>query len=291
VVSFARGCVQQCSFCSQQRFWERSWRSHSPEHFVAELSHLKETYGVNVVMIADEAPTTNEQTWRRLIDLLIEADLGIEILLETRVTDILRDETILPLYRRAGIVHIYVGVESGSQATLDRFKKNLKVEQSKQAIALINSHDIISETSFVLGMPEETPQSIKETIKLAKYYDPDMAFFLAIAPWPYSDIYDELKPYIEVWDYSQYNLVEPVIRPGSMTREELSKELLKAFKTFYIGKLSRLPQMSKFKRDYVIAVARLLASHSYLSEQMKGMAGMPTKIHAHLAELLGERTS
>lgn len=283
VVGFARGCVSACSFCSQQLFWEQTWRSRSPENFVAELAALKADYGVDVAMIADESPATDEKRWRRVIDLLIEADLGMEILLETRVVDVIRDENILDLYKQAGIVHIYVGVESGSQETLEKFNKQIKVEQSKKAIELINAAGIISETSFVLGMPDDTSESMKHTAKLAQFYNPDLAFFLAIAPWPYADIYEELKPYIEDWDLSHYNLVEPVIKPRNMTREQVSHELFKAFRNFYMKKMTQLPQMSKFKRDYMISVGQLLSKHSYLAGQMK----MPDKIHQQLQNLIG----
>ncbi len=283
VVGFARGCVSACSFCSQQLFWERSWRSRSPENFVAELAMLKAEYGVNVAMIADESPATDEKRWRRVVDLLIEADLGMEILLETRVVDVLRDESILDLYRQAGIVHIYVGVESGSAETLKKFNKDIKVEQSKRAIELINEAGIISETSFVLGMPDDTAEAMKQTAKLAQFYTPDLAFFLAIAPWPYADIYEDLEPYIEDWDLSHYNLVEPVIKPTNMTREQVSQELFKAFRNFYIKKMTQLPQMSKFKRDYMISVGQLLSTHSYLADQMK----MPKKLHQQLRDIVG----
>lgn len=291
VVSSSRGCVQRCSFCSQQLFWKRRWRARSPENFVKELEYLNQKYGVNVAMICDETPTLNRQRWEKILDLLITRGMELELLMETRVDDILRDKDILSKYQQAGVAHIYVGVESGSQETLNRFRKNFLVEESRQAIELINEAGIISETSFVLGMPEDTPQSIKATVKLAQHYNPDLAFFLAIAPWPYSDIYEELKPYIEVFDYSKYNLVEPVVKPIQMTREQLSQELLNAFRTFYMGKLSQLHKMSEFKRNYMISVTRLLATHSYLADQMKsfGKGKMPAKIHKYLADVLGEK--
>lgn len=282
VVSFARGCVSGCTFCSQQLFWEQSWRSRSPANFVAELRALRDDHGVNVVMIADESPATNQKKWREILDLLIEADLGIEILMETRVVDILRDEDIIDLYREAGILHIYVGVESGSQETLDQFNKNIRVDQSKKAIQLINDAGIISETSFVLGMPEDTQESMRRTAKLAELYNPDLAFFLAIAPWPYAEIYDKLEPHIEVRDYSKYNLVEPVVKPIHMTREQVSKELFRAFRNFYMKKMTQLPHMSKFKREYMISVGHLLSTHSYLADQMK----MPEKIHSQIREMI-----
>jgi len=221
-------------------------------------------------MIADETPTYDRERWEKILDLLIEKDIDLELLMETRVEDILRDKDIISKYREAGILHIYVGAESASQDTLNRYNKNQKVEQSKEAIDIINNQGIISETSFVLGMPDDTPQSIAAAVKLAKYYNPDLAFFLAIAPWPYSDIYPELAPYIEEFDYSKYNLIEPIVKPIGMTREELNKHLLAAFKEFYMDKLGHIEEMSEFKKNYMIDVTRLLINDSYLSNQMKG---------------------
>lgn len=286
VVSSSRGCTQKCTFCSQRLFWREKWRARSPENFVSELEYLNATYGVDVAMIADETPTYDRKRWEEILDLLIAKNLDLELLMETRVDDILRDKDIMDKYAKAKIVHIYVGAESASQDTLDRYHKNIRVEESKEAIDLINNAGIISETSFVLGMPDETPQSIDSAIKLAKYYNPDLAFFLAIAPWPYSDIYPELAPYVEEFDYSKYNLVEPVVKPINMTREELNKHLLRAFREFYMDKLERIDEMSEFKRNYMIEVTRLLINDSYLSSQMKGE--MPPKVKRFIEKYVGD---
>lgn len=285
VTSSSRGCTQQCTFCSQQLFWKRTWRARSPENLLSELEYLHNHFGVNVAMLTDEVPTLDRERWERILDLLIEKDMDLEILMETRVDDILRDEDILDKYREAKVLHIYVGVESASQETLDRFHKNLEVEESRRAIELINQAGIISETSFVLGMPDETPSTIRATVELAKHYDPDLVFFLAIAPWPYSEIYPDLKPYIETLDYRKYNLVEPVVKPIAMTREELNRELLNAFRSFYTFKLSKLDQMSEMKRNYMVGVTRLLVTHSYLAEQMKNLAKQMKGVEEGLGEM------
>lgn len=289
IVSSSRGCTQQCSFCSQQLFWQRKWRGRSAENLVNELEHLRDTYGVNVVMLSDETPTVSKTRWEKILDLLIERDSGIKILMETRVDDIIRDEDIMWKYKKAGVDHIYVGVESTSQVTLDIFKKNIKVEESKRALDLINEHEMVSETSFVLGVPDDTVETIRNTVELAKFYNPDLAFFLAIAPWPYADIYAELKPYIEVFDYSKYNLVEPVVKPKGMSLEELKRELGHAARDFYMDKLSRLGEMSPYKRDFMVTVINLIASNSYLAEQMVGMGDglgeMPAEVKKYLANL------
>jgi anaerobic magnesium-protoporphyrin IX monomethyl ester cyclase len=288
IVSSSRGCKQGCRFCSQQLFWRRSWRARSPEHFVAELEHLHRTYGVNVAMLADEYPTLDRERWIRILDLLTVRRLEVDLLMETRVDDIVRDADILSRYREAGVVHIYVGVESTRQGVLDRFNKAIKVEESLRAIRLINAQDIVSETSFVLGMPDDTTDSIRETVELAKYYDPDMAFFLAIAPWPYAEMYAELRPFIEEFDYRHYNLVEPVVRPLAMTRAELAEELGRASREFYAHKLAGLDRMSSAKRQFMLTVLKILATNSYLACRMKGIGEgrqMPAEVRTLLTRL------
>jgi anaerobic magnesium-protoporphyrin IX monomethyl ester cyclase len=283
IISTSRGCSQKCSFCSQQLFWQRHWRGRSAENVVAELEHLRDAYGVNVVMFADETPTLDRRRWERMLDLLIERQVGTKILMETRVDDIIRDEDIMEKYRLANVDHIYVGVEATSQAVLNTFNKNIKVEDSKRALDLINAQDIVSETSFVLGMPDDTVESVRNTVELAKFYNPDLAFFLAIAPWPYSEIYPQLKDHVAVTDYSKYNLVEAVIKPRRMTLDEVNTALGRASRDFYMHKMQSLDSMSPRKRDFMIKVVHIIATSSYLAKTMKGE--MPEQIRALLERM------
>ncbi|WP_210411892.1 B12-binding domain-containing radical SAM protein [Noviherbaspirillum sp. UKPF54] len=278
IVSSSRGCTQNCSFCSQKLFWQRGWRTRSPEAFVSELAMLHEKYGVKVAMLADETPTMDRKRWERILDLMIERQPGVKLLMETRVVDIVRDEDIMDRYRLAGVEHIYVGVEAGDQATLNLFRKGTKTAQSKKAIELINGADIVSETSFVLGMPTDTKESITRTVELAKAYDPDMAFFLAIAPWPYADLYPELKDYVATKDYSKYNLVQPVVKPTNMTIEEVEKELAMASKKFFMHKFENLDKLTPWKQEFMLSVFDILMNHSYLSHQMRDMTQQSKKM-------------
>ncbi len=288
IASSARGCSQRCSFCSQQKFWARSWRGRDPLRFVAELEHLRDVHGVRVAMLSDETPTSSRPRWERILDLLVERGTGVELLMETRVDDVLRDEDLLPKYRAAGVSHVYVGVESVSQSTLDLYQKDIKVAESKRAIELINAHGIVSETSFVLGTPEETAASIRETVELAKWYAPDMAFFLALTPWPYADIAPQLDSRIATRDYRRYNLVEPVMKPDRMTLEELQAELHRATGHFFHDKFRNLSRLTPEKRAFMVRVLKLLIENSYLGKEMRHMASgaqMPESVRAMLAEI------
>lgn len=291
IISTSRGCKQQCSFCSQQLFWAQSWRARSAVNVVDEIEMLHGKYGVEVAMLSDEIPTFDRERWEKILDLMIERQVPVKLLMETRVDDILRDADIMWKYRQAGVDHIYVGVEAGSQETLDLFKKDTQVAQSKQAIDLINGADIVSETSFVLGMPDDTAESIAQTVELAKHYNPDMAFFLAIAPWPYADLYPQLEEYVFTKDYSKYNLVEPVIKPKNMTTEELERELGKAAQKFFMHKFQNLDDLSPWKQEFMLSVLDILINHSYLAGQMKAAMKdgrqMPEEVRALLRRTKG----
>ncbi len=282
IVSTSRGCKHGCTFCSQQLFWQKTWRAKKPESVITELELLRDKYGVEVVMFSDEYPTLNRERWEKLLDLIIKRDLGMEILIETRVDDILRDEDILDKYKKAQISHIYVGAEAATQERLDIFKKNARVKESKKAIDLINQADIITETSFVLGMPDETPQSIGKTIELAKHYNADMTFFLAIGPWPYSEIYSQLEPYVVIKDYSKYNFMTPVVKPKNMTLQEVQEALDQAHFEFYMAKMKQLSKLSPFKRKYMKDVF-LILKNSCIGDLIKKISlpkAMKTAIRA-----------
>jgi anaerobic magnesium-protoporphyrin IX monomethyl ester cyclase len=277
-VSTSRGCNHECTFCSQQKFWDKTWRGRSAESVVREMVHLHDEFGVDVFLFTDEYPTKDEQRWNELIDLIIAADLNSYILMETRVEDIVRDEAILPKYRQAGIVHIYVGAEATDQDTLDQINKEISVEESRRAIQLIAEHDMISETSFVLGFPDDTQESIDRTLKAAREFNPDFAHFLAITPWPYADLWDEYQEFIEDFDYRNYNLIEPVIKPKAMSRKEIDLAIITCYGKFYMPKMKEFMTVkSKFRRDYLLRSTKMIMQSSFLVQKFAKLGIDPVK--------------
>ncbi|HSG98643.1 MAG TPA: radical SAM protein, partial [candidate division Zixibacteria bacterium] len=264
-VSTSRGCNHRCSFCSQQKFWKHSWRGRAPECVVAEMKHLHDTYGVNVFLFTDEYPTLDRRRWEALMDQIIAANLNSYILMETRVEDIVRDEDILEKYRTAGVIHVYVGAEATEQETLDRVKKEISVSDSQRALELIAEYGMISETSFVLGFPEETAESIEKTFQAAKSFNPDFAHFLAITPWPYADFHKEVAEHIETHDYSLYNLIEPIIKPLAMTRRDVDRAIIECYARFYMEKIRVFKEdPNPFRREYLMTSTKLIMKSSFL---------------------------
>lgn len=276
-IATSRGCNHRCTFCSQQKFWQKMWRGRAAECVVAEIRHLNETYGINVFLFTDEYPTRSRKRWEELMDQIIAADLNIYILLETRVEDIVRDEDIMHKYRKAGVIHVYVGAEATDQETLDKVNKDITISESRKAIDLIAEYGMISETSFVLGFPEETADSIEKTYQAAKEFNPDFAHFLAITPWPYADFYPEVKDHIEVWDYSEYNLIEPIIKPVSMTRRQVDRAIIECYARFYMEKFREFKETpDPFRREYLIKSTKLIMHSSFLIKKL-GKLGLSPK--------------
>lgn len=287
VISTSRGCSEECGFCSQQKFWERKWRGRDPESVVKEIIRLNDEHGVNVVMFADEFPTRDRARWEEVLDRIIALNREIYFLMETRVEDIVRDADIMHKYKKAGIIHVYIGVESASQDGLDRFKKNIKVEESRKALELLREAGIISETSFILGTPEETKESIARTLEQAIEYDPDFAHFLMLSPWPYADMYEELRPHIVSADYSQYNLITPVIKPTELSIKELNSQMLACYRKFYMQKLPKWESLQDdFNKRYLINSLKEMMSSSFLKTHMTGLGKMPAAVEKYFQKLL-----
>lgn len=272
-VATSRGCDHACTFCSQQLFWARRCRGRRPEAVVAEIEALHRDHGVNVLLISDEYPTADAARWEEILDRLIERKLPLHLLMETRAEDIVRDERILPKYRKAGVVHVYVGLEATDQETLDLVRKELTTDVGRASLALLRAHGMLSETSFVLGFPHETRETIARTLELARHYDPDMAHFLCITPWPYAELWDQMKDRVRVFDYAKYNLIEPIVEPHALTLEDLDRALIDCYRQFYMAKMGRMTDYpDAFRRTYMLSSMKLIMKSSFLVEKLGRLA-------------------
>ncbi|MHC4503929.1 MAG: cobalamin-dependent protein [Planctomycetota bacterium] len=279
IVSSSRGCIHECSFCSQHKFWQGTYRERDPVRFTDEMEALFRDFGVNVFFVADEYPTRSRPRWERILEIMIEKSLPVHILIETHVDDIVRDRDILAKYREAGVLFIYTSVEATTPGRFATFKKEIGFEKSREAIRLIKEAGMICESSLIVGMPDDTRETIRETLELAKLYDADYMHFLMIAPWPYADLYKELRPYVEEHDYSKYNLVEPIIKPRRMTREEVMEEVLRCYKEYYMPKLPEWLSMAEgIKRSCLIKGMKAIMENSFLAKHMGGLGEMPDEV-------------
>ncbi|MEM6464725.1 MAG: magnesium-protoporphyrin IX monomethyl ester anaerobic oxidative cyclase, partial [Pseudomonadota bacterium] len=255
IPNMARGCPFTCSFCSQWKFW-RDYRVRDPIRVVDEIETLVNEHNVGFFILADEEPTINRKKFKQFCEELIARGLPDKIKwgINTRVTDIMRDKDRLKLYRKAGLVHVSLGTEAAAQLKLDRFNKETKVNENREAIRLLREADIFVEAQFIVGLDNETPETLEETYQMAWDWQPDLANWAMYTPWPYTSLFQELGDKVEIFDFSKYNFVTPIMKPDAMDRGELLDGVMNNYRRFYMKKaLFHYPwRGTGFRRRYLL---------------------------------------
>jgi len=271
--------------CCARQFETMPRRFRDPHKIVNEIVHLHEIYGVNVFLITDENPASDRERWETVLDLLLDRNLPVCLLMQTCSADIIRDRDIIWKYRKAGVVHIYVGIEAAGQDTLDSIESGLTLTEAKLALDILREHGIISEASFIVGGPDETKPGIERTFRLAQYCNPDNVQFLPLTPWPHDDAYGDVRQYIKVRDYSQYNLIDPVIEPKEMSLLQVDAAIMSCHRRFYMGKLVEVITMKDvFKRDYLMQAMKLMMFDPFILKKL-GISTLGT-IPAKIGEMM-----
>jgi len=264
IPNLARGCPFTCSFCSQWKFW-RDYRIRDPKKVVDEIETLVREHRVGFFILADEEPTIHRKKFIQFCEELIERKLDVLWGINTRVTDILRDEKLLPLFRRAGLIHVSLGTEAAAQLKLERFNKETTIAQNKKAIALLREAGIVTEAQFIVGLENETAETLEETYRMARDWNPDMANWAMYTPWPFSDLFQELGDKVEVFDFEKYNFVTPIMKPDAMDRGELLDRVMSNYRRFFVNKsFFQYPwEKDREKRKYLMGCLKAFAKSGF----------------------------
>ncbi len=181
--------------------------------------------------------------------------------INTRVTDIQRDKDMLGLWRDTGLVHVSSGTEAAAQRKLDLFNKETKVEQNKEAIRLLREVDIFTEAQFIVGLENETGETLEETYRFARDWNPDLANRTMCTPWPFTPLFQELRDQVEVFDFGKYNFVTPIMKPAAMDRATLLDRVMHNYRRFdMIKALFHYPWRGRgFRRKYLLGCPKAFA--------------------------------
>ena len=196
-VSFSRGCPWKCTFCGSPKFWGQKIRFHSPENFVRHLEILHDK-GVTFFYVSDDNFTINKNRVIEICKRILEKDLKIVWVAISRVSYI--DEDILYWMRKAGCTQISYGIESGSEKIRDLLNKKIKTEEIKNAFALTHKYGIIARAYFIYGSPEESWETIQETIDLIHQIKPLICVLYILEIYPGAKLYLDFQKKSNVTD-------------------------------------------------------------------------------------------
>ena len=160
----ARGCPNNCVYCANSR---SGLRLMDPKKFIDEVEFLHKEYGYQGFDFWDDTLTMVNEHVKAVCNEIIKRKLDFVWYARARVNTV--DKELLKLMRKAGCIRISYGVESGSPRILKIVKKNITIEQVKEAVQLSSDAGMAVVTNFMVNLPDETMDDLKQTIDLMKY--------------------------------------------------------------------------------------------------------------------------
>lgn len=177
----SRGCTAGCTYCIKHVSYQYSIRLRSPENIVEEIRHLVDLGIRNIHMYADLFTISRDQVMG-MCDLLIQEGIKIRWTCNSRVDYV--DREMLHRMAQAGCWLISWGIESANEQILKGVRKGYRLEQAPQALRWAKEAGIKNWGYFIIGLPGETEETIRQTIEFAKSLPLDLALFHIAAPYP-----------------------------------------------------------------------------------------------------------
>jgi anaerobic magnesium-protoporphyrin IX monomethyl ester cyclase len=254
-LQFSRGCTLTCTYCGQWMFWKK-WRHRSPEHVIEQLKILVNQYGVKIVWFADENFAADREAAKQVLELIVEANLDLSLNLNMTAADVVRDADLIPLYKKAGVDYIVMGIETLKDEVVTGIRKNNPFEISKEAVRLLRENHIVSLTNIIYGLEEESWKTIFEKFKGLLELDSDILNAMYLTPhfWTAqgrsTQAYDVIQTDQDKWSYRNQVLATRHLAPiGLFLGVKLTEALFhlrpKALKRLLIGKDKRYLQIMR----------------------------------------------
>jgi radical SAM superfamily enzyme YgiQ (UPF0313 family) len=160
-LELGRGCPFSCTFCSTNDFFRRRFRLKSPDHMIAEMRRVKETYGIGSFELVHDMFTVDRKRVAAFCEALLENREEFTWGCSAR-TDCI-DEELIALMARAGCRGIFFGIETGSRRMQKIIDKGLELSDSAERVRSCDKFKINTAVSLMAGFPEETMTDLRDT--------------------------------------------------------------------------------------------------------------------------------
>lgn len=264
VIKVSRGCPYHCFFCLATPLNGRIVRKRSAENIIGEIRECVEKYGINNFIFWSDIFNLDKEWTRDLCRKIIESGLKITFSTNTRA-DSADMETII-LMKKAGCRLVSIGVESGSQYMLDKMGKKITLSQIVNTVKAFKKSGIQIYAYYVIGLPWETKETIKDTLNFAKKLNTDYVSFYTATALVGTTFYD----YVENSSLGELDYSHPYYFPTVRTHELSSQEVFeyhkKMVREYYLRPLYILKMLLKIRSfaqlsNYIKAGLRVLKRH------------------------------
>ena len=272
LIEGSRGCPHECTFCTQWKHWQGTWRMKSPKRVANEMEFCHRNFGSRFIWLTDDNFGAGTRA-NDLADEIIKTGVSDDAtwFVQARCDDIVRNKDALPKLRKSGLSWVLLGVENSDQSTLNAFKKEITPEEAKTAVKLLKKNDIFAHVMLIIGGRKDTVESIRKQREFANALDPDFVMFGVLTPFPGTHVYEEARRngWIEDSNWSHYDMIHAIMPTETLSRSELQEQLYECYRSFYSPwrrKLQGLFSSNKLKRK----VFRYMAGRAML-EQFKSL--------------------
>jgi radical SAM superfamily enzyme YgiQ (UPF0313 family) len=183
------GCPFNCDFCCiNAPFGKPGIRYRSPERVVDEINLLVEKYGVRNLKIVDELFVLKEEHYIKIVEGIIANKLDLNIWAYARV-DTVKPENLARM-KQAGINWLALGIESANPDVRDGSNKRMQSRDIKALVSMIQEAGIRIIGNFIFGLPDDTLETMEETLQLAMDLNCEFINFYCAMAYPGSKLYD-----------------------------------------------------------------------------------------------------
>ena len=188
------GCPFKCSFCCiNAPFGVNKIRYWSPENVIAQIDTLVQKYGVRNIKIPDEMFVLNPKQVIGICDQIIARGYKLNFWAYARV-DTLNDAEMIKKLKLAGFNWLGLGIESGSKFVRDGVIKgrfgNLDIGA---VVRRVRDMGIYVGANYIFGLPDDTHDSMRETLDMALELNTEWANFYSAMAYPGSQLYPLAK--------------------------------------------------------------------------------------------------
>ena len=260
-----RGCPFGCSFCLwPQVMHGRKYRTRSPENIVEEMRWVVANWPQvrqGEFFFEDDTFTVNADRAHALCEAIEKSGLGVPFSINSRAD--VSDMALLRHLKRAGCRMVLTGFESGSQTMLDRMGKKTTVAQMERFVRACREAGLAVHGCFVLGLPGETRQTMRETLDFSLRVPLTTLQFSAAVPFPGTRYFEEIKAQglllAKSWDdWLQDGEQSPVVEYPDLGADEVEAAVDKGLRQFY------------FRPSYMLRFLLATRSKSDLYRKLRG---------------------
>lgn len=194
----SQGCRFRCNFCADPAVYNRGWYGYSPERMVGELTDLWRRYHFTDLNLQDETYFTQQKRVAAVAEGFLREGLHFTWTGTMRADQGRRlDDATFALCKSSGLRRVMIGMEAGSQETIDRIQKDIKVEDMWLTAEKLVRHNLGAIINVIVGFPGEPPESVAESLRVARELRAMSSNFeLAVfyfKPYPGNPIAERLK--------------------------------------------------------------------------------------------------